>query len=162
MAKSKILNVMLAFFFRVVWPWIKKYVWPLIRDRVLEIIGGILSKLKSKIDDYLKGRSEKQESAARERAEEAERKAKNATDESDRKIQEAIAQVWREVAEQFREENELLKVKLREFTSDADQEINQQTRSITLDIDVTSDKPVLLLNQERISLPEISSIPEQT
>ncbi len=57
------------------WPWFKKYVWPLIREKVMAIVRLIIEKFGKDIEDWLKKRNKEREKAARQKADEADNKA---------------------------------------------------------------------------------------
>ena len=101
------------------WPWFLKHVWPHIRQFILELIGTILLALVESIKAWYNRRSQQRERNATRRGREAKRSAGQASDASEQLRQEAIAGVWRDVAEEFRQDNEELTAKLDELLAKA-------------------------------------------
>lgn len=157
MAQSTIMKEILKFFAKKLWPWFKDYIWPLLREHVLEIVSWVFAKLKERFEEYFEGRSTQRQEEAKQKAQKAEENARNAIDDTERKTYEAVARIWREVAEQFREENESLKAKVHELTSVAEAEIVQRTRDSDPTVDTSSNTPVLVLGEKRTSLPALPS-----
>jgi len=149
--KTYIVNL----FAKKLWPWFKESIWPLLREHVLEIVSWALGKLKSGFKEWVETRSKTQQSEATHKAEEAEERARSANTETEKETYRAIAAVWQEVAEKFRVENELLKVKLEEFTSQAESEILEKVRASDPTIDTSADRPILLLENKKISVPPL-------
>jgi valyl-tRNA synthetase len=157
MTQSTIMVVVLKFFAEKLWPWFKDYIWPHLREHLLEMVSWTFSRLKEKIKEYLEERSSQRQEEATQRALKAEESARNATNDAERQKHEALASVWREVAEQFREENELLKTKVQELTSAAELELVESARKNAPNVDTSSDTPVLVIGEKRTSLPPLPS-----
>ena len=100
-------------------PWFMKHVWPEISKAIkiyiiecgAKILKYIMKWLKERYNKWSKNTQAKQDSA-KQRYEEASRQATNAKNQEEADKYKAIAEVWREVFEQYRAENEQLKVDL--------------------------------------------------
>ncbi len=108
------------------WPWFIKFVWPLIRDHVRDLVRLVLDDLVKSVKKWHASRTQAREQVAIRRAVDAERAAEGASNASEREKHEAIAQVWREVAEMFRQENEELKAKLDTLTAELNAEAGRR------------------------------------
>ena len=126
MAQSKVFSLiykqLVKWFVKRIWPWIVENIWPELQKQLIAIFMKIISVVKDLVFEWADNRRDAREKAAHKKAAEAERMAQNAQSEAEAEKHNAVAQVWREVAEQFRQENELLKEKLedvvRKSTSD--------------------------------------------
>lgn len=117
MSSSTIAKTISTFILKTFWPWFVKNVWPLIVKHMLKEIAAAIQSLTKSLKASIDRRMKTREDEALRRAATAEASAKLATTEAARAESEAIARVWREVAEQFRQENDALKSKLGQVTS---------------------------------------------
>ena len=122
MAKSKVFSFLyrqlVKWFVTSVWPWIVENIWPAIRIMLIDIFAQVLNRIRSAFFEWFNRRKNKEEAASKEAAE-AEKMAQRAATASEAEKHRAVAQVWRQVAEQFRQQNEELKAKLSEVLDGA-------------------------------------------
>jgi hypothetical protein len=109
---SAIYKQLQTWFVNLVWPWIVKNIWPELEKIVVAAFILVFATFKDSVVKWFVNLKSPQEQAARKKAAEAEQMAKNSQSEAESEKYAAVAQVWREVAEQFRQENELLQAKL--------------------------------------------------
>ena len=155
-----IFNTITKFVVKQFWPWFKEFVWPLLKEHVIELIVVFLKRFKSEIRDWVSGRSERRSTEAEEKAAAAENKAKATSDVNEAERLRATAQVWREVAEQLRRDNDELKAKIDEVEAEAKAAAEGTVQEMDFDLDFTEAKPVLLLDKNRHKLPELPGQPD--
>lgn len=117
-------------FMNLVWPWFVKNVWPIIEKQIVDIFGKAAGTAKDSAYDWLDRRKKAREEAAQKRAAEAEEMARNAPTDAEAEKHRAIAQVWHEVAEQFRRENEELKEKLDDIQKKSASDFRDEMKSM--------------------------------
>lgn len=149
MSKSTVMK----FIAEKLWPWFKNYIWPLLREHVIEIFNWCIAKLKERFKEWTDNRSTNRTEQAVSKAEEAERASQEAETSADREKYAAVAQVWREVAEQFRQDNEELRAKLDELTAGAEAEFADNISKCDPAIDTSKSAPALMLSNQRLELP---------
>ena len=116
-ASSLIYKQFVKLIVKVVWPWIVKTIWPILQEMIIEIFIKVSVTYQGKLVEWFESRNLTNADNALIKAYEAEAISKSATNNADAEKQRAVAEVWRQVAEQFRQENEVLKVKLNEAIS---------------------------------------------
>lgn len=150
-----ILSKILKFIVERFWPWFKEFVWPIIKEHVVDIINFIISTFKNRIKDKVNEQSTKRESDANKNAEEAEEKADQSSNVDDVEKYKAIAKVWREVAEQFRMDNEEIQKKLDDLESGAKATSKNMVDNTNFDIDFSGEQPSLLIGEVKKDLPAL-------
>ena len=90
------------------------------------------------------------------RAAAADQQAKASGTDAERREHEAVARVWREVAEQFREENERLKAKLGEVSQKAEASMKANIALADPAISEIGSNPVLTLGGNKSQLPALT------
>ncbi len=153
MSKSTVMK----FIAEKLWPWFKRYIWPLLREHVVEVFHWCMAKLKERFKEWSDDRSTNRSEQAASRAEEAERASQEAETSADREKHAAVAQVWREVAEQFRQDNEELRAKIDELSAGAETEFADDIAKCEPAIDTSRSAPALVLSNRRVELPSPSS-----
>ena len=128
MAKSKVFSFiyrqLVKWFVNAVWPWVVENIWPEIHKLLTGIFVQVLDRLRSAFFEWFNNRQKNQEETARKEAAQAEEMAHNSASASEAEKHRAVAQVWRQVAEQFRQQNEELKAKLSEVLDGAKANFN--------------------------------------
>jgi len=109
---SLIYKQLQTWFVKIVWPWIVKNIWPELEKLLVKAFAGVLGAFVASVGGWFADLKDNQGQAARRKAAEAENMARGSQSVAETEKYEAIAQVWREVAEQLRQENELLSAKL--------------------------------------------------
>lgn len=126
MAKPQVFSLiyrqLVKWFIGTVWPWFVVTIWPEIQKELLEIFKGVRETAGNAFREWMDNRGKQRAEAAAKSAMDAEAAARNATTVAEAEKQRAIAAVWRQVAEQFRQENEELKAKLAEMLDRATSE----------------------------------------
>jgi hypothetical protein len=136
--------------------------WNALKTLLMAFIDRILLPLLFKaIEDWITAfvkwadeRSKRRREEAEWRAAEAARAAAAAATQADRDRYAAVAQVWREVAEQFRLENEELKMKLQETVDVALKKVPEAIRASPPELVIVKGHPKLLLGDRSIEVPE--------
>jgi Fe2+ transport system protein B len=141
------------------WPWFIKYGWPIIKEYVIEILIELLKGIKDVIIDIIKKKKKKYDEYSK-KAEEAEQNAKTASSETEKEKFEKIAKIWREVAEDFRKENEDLKNILDLEIEKKIQQSKEQIQSIEPKLDFQKETK-LILNENTYSLPDLNGVKEK-
>lgn len=122
----------LKLFVASVWPWVVKNVWPAVRGRVSSIFEQVMEDIEKAFREWFAVRQSRQR-AAETNAADAEHKARESVTEADEQEQRAIARVWRQVAEDFRKENEELTAKLRELLAQAKASFDHQVNKMNVE-----------------------------
>jgi hypothetical protein len=147
------LNTLIDFLVKKFWPWFMKYVWPLIREHILDILKNIFAELKEKLKKMFSEQGKQGAASADGNAANAQAKANAATSAAEKDKWEAIAAVWRDAANMFREENEQLKRKLEDAVARAERTAEERIESIDLSMHSTSGAPILMLGHQTTALP---------
>lgn len=119
---------------KVLWPLFRDNVWPLIRDDVVALVKGLIRDLRQTFEEWL-SRQSRREADARagvERAHEAAKHAEAGGDTAEANAQGRVAEVWRSVADSLREENETLKLQLKDLMSRADEVVKKVEQGVEL------------------------------
>ncbi len=115
-ASTSIYKQLVKWFVKVVWPWIEKNIWPILQHMIIEIFTMVASNFEERLGEWLENRNRAKADIAQNNAEEAEAKSKSASSNAEAEKQQALAEVWHQIAEQFRQENEVLKVEFDKVT----------------------------------------------
>ena len=99
-----------SIFLKHLWP----LLWPIIRDSMVEVVQDLATWLRQAISDRFDASSRQQQANAEDRARAAQQEADHAATHEERIKAEASAAAWREIAEQLRKDNEILKQQLDE------------------------------------------------
>jgi len=142
---------------KVFWSWFKEVAWPFIRKHLKDLIIFVLDLFKEKFKKWASEQVEKRTQSANKKADEFAQKAKSAQTPEDAEKFRALAQVWREVAEQFRQENEALKMKLDEISQEVQREAFEKTNNLDVDLDFSAEKPKLMMGDASYDLPALPS-----
>jgi hypothetical protein len=134
MPKRTIKDLFWKFLSKKFWPWFKEFVWPEIKDVMIKNILLIINELFSRLRDLFNGKK-KNEDHFRKRADEADKKANSANSDSEREKFKAMAQVWREVAETLRQENEIIRCKLEDLEKIVTKEIQKNIENINISVE---------------------------
>jgi hypothetical protein len=118
-------ETIVKFIVKAFWPWFIKYIWPIVIRHIVSLVETGLASLSTGISKTISDRMQKRRSDAEEKATAASAAAEAATSFSDRAHHEAIANVWRQVAEQFRAENDTLKNHIVELTARRQQSLHE-------------------------------------
>lgn len=145
----------LKFVVKKFWPWFKQFVWPIIKEHIMEFVSFVIQKLIEIAKDMFSEKTSSRQQEAQSKAEEAESKASDATNDAEAEKYQAVAKVWREVAEQFRRDNEELKRKLEEAGNMAENVSAQMVDEMDLDVDFSKEKPVMKLSKRTTELPAL-------
>jgi len=140
-------------FTKVFLPWFIKYVWPAIKDYIIEMFILLLKTLKDKITEFISRKSAKNKDTAKQHAEEAESKAKNAASDTEKEKWEAIAIVWHEVADMFRRENEELKEQIEHIVFESEKKVCEQMDNLDLSMDISKHGALLNIGSTSKQLP---------
>lgn len=138
---------------KVLWPFFVKYIWPFILEHLTDISKKGLKLLADKIWSVVQARLNRDEADATTKAVEAERKAMDSTDLLEREKLEAVAAVWRQVAEQHREENERLKKQIDEIVANQVSATIGEINKIDPTIVKEKEKLILTVGGDRLALP---------
>lgn len=139
--------------FKVFWPWFLKHAWPpllgALGDIVRRNLSGTRQDMRASIDAGLREQASKAEARARQ----AQAQAQAEPDARERRHQEDLARVWREVAEQYRKENEALRRQLDSLLDKAQGDIAAQARALEPELEEGRQGARLSLGSRRVELP---------
>ncbi len=134
------------------WPWFIDVAWPFIRKYFKDLIIYVLDLFKEQFKEWASERAKKRTESANQKAEEFEQRAKSAESHEDAEKYRAVAQVWREVAEQFLQENEALKIKIDELSREVQKEAFEK-----IELDFSDEKPKLIMGGTSNDSPALPS-----
>jgi hypothetical protein len=140
---------------KIFWPWFREFAWPFIRQYMNELIIFVLNLFIDKFKKWVSEQAEKKTETANQKAAEFEQKAKFSQRNEDTEKFIAIAKVWREVAEQFRQENESLKKNIDELSEEIKKEEFAKVDSLKIDLDLSDEKPKLSIGDAIYNLPQL-------
>lgn len=143
-------------------PWVLKHVWPEICKRVIEIITKIVKEFFDEFDKWREGRQKAGSAHAEEEAARADDIAKRCATEEEAEKYRAIANVWRDVADSFRKENEELKAKVNELLDRAKSAAVRDLEALDVGAIVLETKGDLLTlsgSGHRLALPAPEAVP---
>lgn len=111
---------------------LKAFLWPIIKDLIKkygrELIEWLFDKLKTRVGKQ----SGDNVAVATNKAVSHEKAARMATNQNEADKHKAVAQVWREAADMFRQENERLNQELQQLRARAESENNQHIDGLSL------------------------------
>lgn len=132
-----------------------KHVWPLIVQHITKLIATGLKNLSASISDAVKARMNARAKSAESQAKAAEAAAQAATTDAERVQQEAFASVWRQVAEQFRAENESLRAQVAELTEKSQESLANEVRAGEPSLGGLDGNPFLTIGLSEVPLPAL-------
>lgn len=136
----------------VFWPYFKDYIWPFIKENMKEILE-VIEKIKTWTSEYLDKKNTERERQAKAKAEEAEKRASKSTSDEEINKLRAVAEVWREIADQYRRDNEDLKKDLDKFTSEAKKDALAAIDKLDISADFQNLKTVMQIGETKKDLP---------
>jgi phage terminase Nu1 subunit (DNA packaging protein) len=148
---SSVLKLLL----RTVWPWVIAAVWPHVRAWLEREMSALLLRLMDKVRGKVATRLDRRGEDALTRAKAAEAQVAQAGSDEERVRLEATARVWREVAEQFRQENEALRAQVDELTQGSLTETRERLAEATPTLEDVDGRPHLRVGGERTALPPL-------
>ena len=128
--------------------------WPIVRELVKKYSKQLIEWMVEKMKAWAVGRNTNNERAAESQAQAADAAAKEAVSPSEAEKHAAVAKVWRDVAEMFRRENEILAAELQKLRAVAIAENNVVADSFTYEQAVQEKDGKL---QVRAHLPRLPS-----
>lgn len=140
MAKVDLRSSLTKWFFKKAWPWIARELGPILLEQIRERFERVIQALLKKLDEWFDQRTNANAEAADKRAAASEEAAMGAATDSEAEKHRAVAQVWREVAEQFRRENEELKKKLAEALSETISAFESETSDLAIESMIEEDE----------------------
>ena len=154
---SSLIDAFTKFVLKVFWPWFLKHIWPLIVKHVIELFAKVLKRLSDRIMNAIQGSSDAKAASATQKAREAEQQANSSATQAERDKHEAVAKVWREVAEQFRVENESLKKQVAEALASQQAFAEREVNSMQPSLEGTDAESVVVIDGKRTILPMLPS-----
>ncbi|MDD2369508.1 MAG: hypothetical protein PHQ90_09410 [Sulfuricurvum sp.] len=133
---------------KIIWPFVKDVILPMVKEFIKAVVVKYLAKFLEKMHNEMDKRFNNRFKDATEKANEADENASKATTDCEKEKYENIAKVWREVADNFRVENEELKAKLETLTTEAKEKIIIETENMKPKID-DKDGSILIENKKK-------------
>jgi hypothetical protein len=124
-------------------------VWPLIVKLISEITSKSFRALFDRLLHVAKSRINEKTVGANQKASEAEQQAKSSQTKSEREKHEAIARAWREVAEQYREENEVLKKQIADVLARQQADFETEISAMNQNMKDFPTKSIAVINDKR-------------
>ncbi|MGD9851070.1 MAG: hypothetical protein AB7T38_07375 [Nitrospirales bacterium] len=141
-----------TFFLKKVFPWFKKYIWPLIQEELIRFVKQFLDDLKKRYDEWARERNQYTQNAAK-KAKEAEQKAASTTDRAKAEKYRTQAEVWRKVAEDLGSENEKLKNELDQMLKEASVSAGKKIKNLILESPGGEGENKILIGEREHVLP---------
>jgi hypothetical protein len=120
---------------KIVWPFFIKHIWPHIQEQVIEIMKKIITSMSGKFKDIVERRTQFREQEARIKAEEADQRATETSSQIEVAKYQAEAAVWRQVAENLRQDNIRLQEELSAAIHTTSAQAAKEVRDISLEMD---------------------------
>jgi hypothetical protein len=149
-------KVFALFLIRFFWPFFVKYVWPSIVKSINEITSKSFRALFDRLLQVVKSRINERTLGANQKASEAEQQAQSSQTQSEREKHEALARAWREVAEQYREENELLKKQIADVLASQQTNYESDISAMNQHIKDSPPKPIIVIDDKKTTLAALS------
>lgn len=125
-------------------------VWPIMKDVIKKLLREVVNWLVMEVKKRLKKRTEEQGKSATARADAEEDKARYAKTKEEAARHEAMANVWREVAEMLRRDNEGLEKELEELRRNAERKTEEAADSMKFEDAVdTSGEEIKAIDDDR-------------
>lgn len=142
---------------KIIWPWIKVNVWPIIQAKLIDVVVELVGWAFQQIKDLLTSNNHNRYTEAKKKEEAAQKRAESTVDPVAASEANAEARIWREVAEQYRRDNEDLKEKLAKLESESIRDATREISEITPELHELSsvEGPKLRIASEVYSLPRI-------
>jgi gas vesicle protein len=115
-----------------------------VKDVVVKYFSNWLEKMNTEIDK----RFDKRYQNATEKANEAEENASKASTNLEKQKYEDIAKIWRQVADDLRRENEELKEKIKNLTTETENDIISETNNMDPKMDKKNGTILLIENRK--------------
>jgi hypothetical protein len=133
----------------VVWPWIVENIWPVIQSQFITIFISSFGWFIEKIKELVKTKNEGRAKEAEENAVAAEKKADTETDESVIYGYRAEADVWRKVAEQYKEDLAELSMRVTELEEKTKKDLNDGIQESTPEVNF--EKPEAMFSFKKMT-----------
>lgn len=140
---------------KVFWPWFLEAVWPAIKKHAAQLILLGLDMLASAIKRLMINRTKTRSDEANQQAAEYEKKAEVAENEIEAENYKKIAQIWREVAEKYRQDNEFLKNKMEELVADVKLDVLEKVDALKINLHFKDKVPELTMDDQSYELKEL-------
>lgn len=148
-------NVIGEILLKVVWPWVVKHVWPLIVKFIIQLIAKGLTKLSAQVSERIQSRMQTRADEADLKAQAAERASGAAQSEGEREKHEAIAKVWRQVAEEFRQDNETLRRQVADLSKAQQSSLNSEVLATEPILDTSGQTPAVTVGTTKGNVPAL-------
>ena len=142
-------KVFASFIIKFFWPFFVKYVWPSIVKLISEITSKSFRALYDRLAQVVKSRINERTVSASQKASEAEQQAQSSQTQSEREKHEAIARAWREVAEQYRKENEFLKKQIADVLASQQADFETEISAFNQKMKDSPTKSIAVINDKR-------------
>lgn len=149
-------DAVFKFVTKTFWPWFLKHIWPVIVKHVISLFVKGVENLSGKIEKSVSDRMRKRQSDAEASAKASGQAAAEAKTKSERERHEALATVWRQVAEQFRLENEVLKNQIAELASRTKNSLKEDMQLIQPSLENISVNPLISIAGKTSQLPALT------
>jgi len=148
-------DVIKGFVVKTFWPWFKEHALPRLKEYFIEIFCKILRSFKEEILRYIDELFRNRAKRAEDRATAAEKQAGESATKGEKEKYEALAKVWREVAEEMRQENEDLKAKLDTIETTHEMKLRQQISQVDVDLEIDDQSSRLAIGGTKHELRQL-------
>jgi len=135
------------------WPWFVKYVWPFIKERMIEIITKLFDHLQDETEDFMSSKSKEREERAKKKARDAEQKASAAKNAADSEKYRNSAEIWRKVAKTYKKDNEELKQKIDTLLNKTKKEVKREIGALDINANFSGEDTHLTIGNTSYMLP---------
>lgn len=136
-----------------IWPWLKQYVWPAIHAKLISEIPLLVAWAAQKIKDIFSENSKERERDATEKAKEADLKAQESTDAIEIAELKKEAEIWRMVAQQYKEDLGAMKLKIDLIEQQTKAEIKEEINEVNPEVNLENGVLQLVMGGSKISIP---------
>ena len=138
-----------------IWPWIQEEVWPILKEYVIDLFIWLITQMVEKFLKWWNAHDKDRQDEARRNEQDATEKASNARTEAERDKYNAVADVWRNVANQYRVENEKLIEQLAKVAKEAKEQAAHDIRKAKTSLTNSSGDMMLQIEDKTAKLPSI-------
>ena len=135
------------------WPWFVKYVWPFIKERMIEIITKLFDHLQDEAEDFMSSKAREREENAKKKVREAEQKASVAKNAADSEKYRTSAKIWRKVAETYKKDDEESKQKIEILLNKTKKAVKTEIGALDINANFSGEDTHLTIGNTSYMLP---------
>jgi len=137
-------------------PWFITVIWPIVQDKFVSIFAQAFDWFIDQFSDIFKSKNKARAAEAEKKANEAEEKASMETDENFITKHKTEAVIWREVAEQYKEDLIELSARVSELEEKTKRNMSNEVNDMSPDAVINEAKPSFSLKKWLNKIPKVN------